>query len=250
MDNPHPLETLGDSGAYGPEGSISRYHNPDHYTRVRYLMLCRYMSGRLHDQQHRASALGLRLTHCVASGTDSRDALGQASAFMPDDIRPGGWQQFLSDLLGWHLRRRWLVLCGPNPGGAASAATWAPAMASARGLAPTSRPLRTGRPAQQRRWPREAIRNRCQARPRLPAVTGASARTTRCPTSSRCSAAAVCAATSRGTAPRRCSSSARMRLHSVACTVWQNVCHPAARSVLLSRESAVHIREDWDRTEQ
>ncbi len=37
MDNPHPLETLGDSGAYGPEGSISRYHNPDHYTRVRVL---------------------------------------------------------------------------------------------------------------------------------------------------------------------------------------------------------------------
>ena len=35
MDNPHPLETLGDSGAYGPDGSISRYHNPDHYTRVR-----------------------------------------------------------------------------------------------------------------------------------------------------------------------------------------------------------------------
>ena len=38
MDNPHPLETLGDSGAYGPEGSISRYHNPDHYTRVRFIM--------------------------------------------------------------------------------------------------------------------------------------------------------------------------------------------------------------------
>ena len=35
MDNPHPLETLGDSGAYGPDGSISRYHNPDSYTRVR-----------------------------------------------------------------------------------------------------------------------------------------------------------------------------------------------------------------------
>lgn len=32
MDNPHPLDILGDPGAYGTDGSISRYHNPDHYT--------------------------------------------------------------------------------------------------------------------------------------------------------------------------------------------------------------------------
>lgn len=31
MDCPHPLETLGDPAAYGNTGSISRYHNPDHY---------------------------------------------------------------------------------------------------------------------------------------------------------------------------------------------------------------------------
>lgn len=31
MDCPHPLETLGDPGAYGGSGSISRYHNPDNY---------------------------------------------------------------------------------------------------------------------------------------------------------------------------------------------------------------------------
>lgn len=31
MDCPHPLETLGEPGAYGTNGSISRYHNPDHY---------------------------------------------------------------------------------------------------------------------------------------------------------------------------------------------------------------------------
>ncbi|KAK9818157.1 hypothetical protein WJX72_007963 [[Myrmecia] bisecta] len=34
MDYPHPLEMLGDAGAYGDEGSISRYHNPDNYTRA------------------------------------------------------------------------------------------------------------------------------------------------------------------------------------------------------------------------
>lgn len=33
MDYPHPLDTLRDSGAYGSLGSISRYHNPDSYTR-------------------------------------------------------------------------------------------------------------------------------------------------------------------------------------------------------------------------
>eukprot|EP00878_Enallax_costatus_P023268 GHUV01024738.1.p1 GENE.GHUV01024738.1~~GHUV01024738.1.p1 ORF type:complete len:246 (+),score=46.02 GHUV01024738.1:984-1721(+) len=32
MDGPHPLDSLGDPGAYGPAGSISRYHNPDNYT--------------------------------------------------------------------------------------------------------------------------------------------------------------------------------------------------------------------------
>lgn len=34
MDNPHPLETLADPGAYMDHGSISRYHNPDNYTRA------------------------------------------------------------------------------------------------------------------------------------------------------------------------------------------------------------------------
>ncbi|WIA12809.1 hypothetical protein OEZ85_006440 [Tetradesmus obliquus] len=34
MDGPHPLETLADPGAYGSAGSISRYHNPDNYTKA------------------------------------------------------------------------------------------------------------------------------------------------------------------------------------------------------------------------
>lgn len=34
MDCPHPLETLADPGAYGSAGSISRYHNPDNYTKA------------------------------------------------------------------------------------------------------------------------------------------------------------------------------------------------------------------------
>jgi hypothetical protein len=33
MNSPHPLETLCEFKAYGPMGSISRFHNPDNYTR-------------------------------------------------------------------------------------------------------------------------------------------------------------------------------------------------------------------------
>lgn len=34
MNLPHPLDILADPGAYGDAGSISRYHNPDNYTRA------------------------------------------------------------------------------------------------------------------------------------------------------------------------------------------------------------------------
>eukprot|EP00798_Chlamydomonas_sp_ICE-L_P007869 gene7869-1076_t len=35
MDTPHPLETLANAGtSVGPWGSISRYHNPEHYTKA------------------------------------------------------------------------------------------------------------------------------------------------------------------------------------------------------------------------
>ncbi|KXZ51423.1 hypothetical protein GPECTOR_12g385 [Gonium pectorale] len=34
MNQPHPLTTLGDYQAYGPNGCISRFHNPDNYTRA------------------------------------------------------------------------------------------------------------------------------------------------------------------------------------------------------------------------
>lgn len=33
MNFPHPLTTLTEYGAYGPNGTISRYHNPDNYTK-------------------------------------------------------------------------------------------------------------------------------------------------------------------------------------------------------------------------
>jgi hypothetical protein len=45
MDCPHPLDTLGDAGAYGTNGSISRYHNPDHYAKA----LAQLLRGRRRD---------------------------------------------------------------------------------------------------------------------------------------------------------------------------------------------------------
>lgn len=44
MNSPHPLETLGEMRAYGPSGSISRFHNPNNYT-VALQQLC-MASGR------------------------------------------------------------------------------------------------------------------------------------------------------------------------------------------------------------
>ncbi len=34
MNQPHPLTTLSDYQAYGPNGCISRFHNPDNYTQA------------------------------------------------------------------------------------------------------------------------------------------------------------------------------------------------------------------------
>lgn len=34
MNSPHPLQTLGELRAYGPNGAISRYHNPTSYTKA------------------------------------------------------------------------------------------------------------------------------------------------------------------------------------------------------------------------
>ena len=39
LNSPHPLDILADVQAYGPQGTVSRYHNPFHYT-VRYALSC------------------------------------------------------------------------------------------------------------------------------------------------------------------------------------------------------------------
>lgn len=34
LDHPHPLDMLSEVTAYGPDGNISRYHNPANYTKA------------------------------------------------------------------------------------------------------------------------------------------------------------------------------------------------------------------------
>jgi hypothetical protein len=48
MDCPHPLDTLAEPGAYGTAGSISRYHNPDHY--------CKALGALLRERRAAAAA--------------------------------------------------------------------------------------------------------------------------------------------------------------------------------------------------
>lgn len=46
MNVPHPLDILADAGAYGPDGAISRYHNPDNCERLRaFWWQWRWMAG-------------------------------------------------------------------------------------------------------------------------------------------------------------------------------------------------------------
>lgn len=50
MDNPHPLEILSDPGAYLEKGSISRYHNPDNYSKALGRLI--FLQQRRQDHAH------------------------------------------------------------------------------------------------------------------------------------------------------------------------------------------------------
>lgn len=59
MNNPHPLDILADPAAYGTTGGISRYHNPDHYTKALGGVL-RTRSRPWRNLVERAAAVGIR----------------------------------------------------------------------------------------------------------------------------------------------------------------------------------------------
>lgn len=60
MDNPHPLDILADSKAYGETGTISRYHNPMHYKNALGSVLnsCKHQKG---DGEEETSLAGTSL---------------------------------------------------------------------------------------------------------------------------------------------------------------------------------------------
>ena len=77
MDFPHPLEILGEPNSYGPDGAISRYHNPDNYTRA----LGGIVSARTRDWRasFAASTTSADAATADAGATVSADALPDAS---------------------------------------------------------------------------------------------------------------------------------------------------------------------------
>ncbi|KAG1654199.1 hypothetical protein FOA52_009380 [Chlamydomonas sp. UWO 241] len=86
MDTPHPLQTLADPGAYLMSGSISRYHNPDHYTMSfgRIVHLRRKVEG-VSPGMPAPRPRGVRAPEPVGAGSASWDysddpALGRAAA--------------------------------------------------------------------------------------------------------------------------------------------------------------------------
>ena len=76
MDTPHPLETLYDAGAYGSDGSISRYHNPDNYTKA----LGAVIRDKQHKVQQRLKLLSGDSSSSSSSSSSSRAALVDQAA--------------------------------------------------------------------------------------------------------------------------------------------------------------------------
>ena len=67
MNTPHPLDVLSEAGAYGDAGSISRYHNPDNYTRALGGLL-RAAGPRGRKLIERAAQIGMRYYMPVMGG--------------------------------------------------------------------------------------------------------------------------------------------------------------------------------------
>eukprot|EP00887_Chlorella_sp_A99_P003999 scaffold11.g3999.t1 len=82
MNYPHPLDMLADPGAYGPNGAISRYHNPDNYTRA----IGAVLHARGPVVAERARAAGLRLFVSQLGASQARQPSGELP---PSPTAPG-----------------------------------------------------------------------------------------------------------------------------------------------------------------
>ncbi|GMH44269.1 hypothetical protein BSKO_12203 [Bryopsis sp. KO-2023] len=92
MDNPHPLEILGDSKAYGESGTISRYHNPMHYKNALGSVLNISKQFEVQGGEstssvktaslRRASMLGVRVARRYLNGTTSAFSNTRSKSFL------------------------------------------------------------------------------------------------------------------------------------------------------------------------
>lgn len=73
LDFPHPLDMLSEVTAYGPDGAISRYHNPANYTRA--------LGGVLRSRR--------KAWRPLLGGPSLVDALGQQQGAASSGASPG-----------------------------------------------------------------------------------------------------------------------------------------------------------------
>lgn len=107
MNTPHPLDILADRGAYGDRGSISRYHNPDNYTRA--------LGAALHARGDRAKEVlqrtrqsGLQRFAPPFVGISNVARLPHAysnSEGDGDGGKEGG--KYISPVVSWQRKRQW-----------------------------------------------------------------------------------------------------------------------------------------------
>lgn len=94
MDTPHPLDILADPGAYLELGSISRYHNPEHYTKA--LGRCIHIKR---GGEGSTGSIGARISRALfgvrfpqpGDGSDDEGGAGGADAGRWEEEREMRW---------------------------------------------------------------------------------------------------------------------------------------------------------------
>jgi hypothetical protein len=77
LNSPHPLDILADVSAYGPRGSVSRYHNPFSYTRAL-----------ANEQRRRKGALRRGVERALGAAAAAATAAATAAGRWPAERLP------------------------------------------------------------------------------------------------------------------------------------------------------------------
>jgi len=98
LNSPHPLNLLADPGAYGPEGSISRHHNPDNYARALHNVR-RKMGRRRRRLRHRRGVLDTLVPPTHPDHWELYDALGDEQARLEQERAAVDRQRLLDSIV-------------------------------------------------------------------------------------------------------------------------------------------------------